>query len=299
MSIQSTAALKTLPLASKPAVREVLEQSVLGGQIVRYSKSGSGRPLVLIHTLRTQLEYFDDVIPLLSRNFTVYAVDLPGHGESSIDTSAPYDEPYHRRALVEFIQTVGLQDVVLAGESIGGALALSVSAELKGVVTGVVSSNPYDYDKRYGDGVRRGNFLANFILFNFSIPVVGAVFALLENPLILAGIMRGGVVNSANMPMKLVSLFDRTGRRSGYRYVERKMFSGWRSWGAVKSTYSNVSAPVLLFQAVHDWATPQEQTATALAVPHPDVVKLTAAGHFAFREKPMQMAEEIIKRFGK
>ena len=60
---------------------------------LRYEKSGSGPPLLLLHTIRTQLEYFRDLVPLLDRHFTVYAVDLPGHGRSPVDSKAQYDEP--------------------------------------------------------------------------------------------------------------------------------------------------------------------------------------------------------------
>ena len=61
---------------------------------LRYKQTGSGEPLVLLHTIRTQLDYFDKIVPILARHFTVYAVDLPGHGYSSIDTHAAYDDPY-------------------------------------------------------------------------------------------------------------------------------------------------------------------------------------------------------------
>ena len=54
------------------------------GTVNRYQKSGSGPPLVLLHTIRTQLEYFRALVPLLAEKFTVYAVDMPGHGFSSV-----------------------------------------------------------------------------------------------------------------------------------------------------------------------------------------------------------------------
>ena len=49
---------------------------------VRFQKIGSGPPLLLMHTIRTQLEYFRALAPLLARSHTVYAIDLPGHGHS-------------------------------------------------------------------------------------------------------------------------------------------------------------------------------------------------------------------------
>ena len=54
---------------------------------LRYQMSGNGPPLVLLHTIRTQLEYFRALAPLLSEKYTVYAVDLAGHGHSPIDRS--------------------------------------------------------------------------------------------------------------------------------------------------------------------------------------------------------------------
>ena len=59
---------------------------------LRYQKSGSGPPLVLMHTIRTQLEYFRSLAPLLAQKFTVYSIDLPGHGHSPIERAAAFDE---------------------------------------------------------------------------------------------------------------------------------------------------------------------------------------------------------------
>src|SRR3954447_23739726 len=93
---------------------------------LRYEKTGAGPPLVLMHTIRTQLEYFRSLAPALARSYTVYAIDLPGHGYSPIDPAARFDEPYFRQSVIGFIEKLDLTDVVLAGESIGGALALTV-----------------------------------------------------------------------------------------------------------------------------------------------------------------------------
>ena len=171
-----------------------LKEIALGDQLVlRYRKVGKGPPLVLIHTIRTQLEYFHEVVPHLKNLFTVYAVDLPGHGRSHIDRSAPFDEPYFRHAVRRFIEELGLTGVTLAGESIGGALSLTVASELGNRVRAVVASNPYDYDTRYGDGGGRGHALANAVIGSFGVPIVGAINAALENPIFLGIILRGGL----------------------------------------------------------------------------------------------------------
>ena len=65
------------------------------GSFIRYKKSGSGKPLVLLHTIRNRLEYFDQIMPLLEDSYTVYALDLPRLWSSTVN----YDEPYMTDAL--------------------------------------------------------------------------------------------------------------------------------------------------------------------------------------------------------
>ena len=41
------------------------------GTYIRFTKIGKGEPLVLLHTIRNRLEYFNLVIPYLKDNYTV------------------------------------------------------------------------------------------------------------------------------------------------------------------------------------------------------------------------------------
>lgn len=266
----------------------------LGNITLRYLKAGSGAPLILLHTIRTQLEYFSAVIPALAQHYRVYAVDLPGHGMASIDSKAPYDEPYFRAAIKAFIEKLSLADVTLVGESIGAVIALTVSAELPNRVVKVVASNPYDYETRYGDGLRRGNFIANFIIGNFGIPFSGAIFAALENKILLDLVMRGGFHKTIKMPDELLTAFNKAGFRRGYRYVERKVFAGWRTWSAARLLYSSVKAPVKLIYAEFDWSRDRERKRTAQALGDVSMHTISGTGHFAFVDNPQKMIEAIL-----
>ena len=263
-------------------------------RVIRYLKTGKGKPLVLIHTIRTQLDYFKYVIPQLAKNFTVYAIDLPGHGYSSIDKKANYDEPYFRSAVMAFIEKLDLNEVTLVGESIGGVLALTVASQLPKRIKQAVSSNPYDYDKKYGVGVRRGNFLANFVISQFAIPYVGAVVAAMENILFLGIILKGGLKNKRWMPLALLKEFDRVGRRKGYRHVERSTFAGWQTWAKAASLYSGVKAPVKLIYGQHDWSTVAERESTAKKLGGISIATIANTGHFAFVDNPEKILAILL-----
>ncbi|MGY4256737.1 pimeloyl-ACP methyl ester carboxylesterase [Bradyrhizobium sp. USDA 4516] len=261
---------------------------------VRYQKTGSGPPLLLIHTIRTQLEYFRSLAPLLARSHTVYAIDLPGHGHSPIDPDASFDEPYFRRAVIRFIEQLDLSNVTLVGESIGGALVLTVAASLPQRVKRVYAINPYDYESRYGDGIRRGNWFANFIIGSLQIPVLGAINASLENKIVLGKIMGGGYHDPRKLPADLLAEFGEVARRAGYKRAARKVLAGWRSWSKARDYYRQISAPVTLIYGDSDWSRPEERKRTRLLIPASRMLTLKDTGHFSAVENPTELARVIL-----
>lgn len=274
---------------------QLLEIDLGSNSKLSYLKAGSGKPLILMHTIRTQLEYFQEVIPELAKHYTVYAVDLPGHGRSSIDTKVNYDEPYMRQAIITFIEKLDLSDVSLVGESIGGVLALTVASVIPERINKIISSNTYDYETRYADGLRRGNLFSNIVIANYAVPIHGAIFAALENWLFLGFAMKGGLKNKRWMPSPLLSIFNRTGYRKGFRYVERNVFANWRSWDKARALYAGVKAPVTLVYGSHDWSRVPERQRTAKALGNINIITLENTGHFGFVDNPKKLLEIALK----
>jgi len=196
--------------------------------------------------------------------------------------------------VISFIKKLNLTNVTLVGESIGATLALTVASKIPESISKVIASNTYDYDTRYADGVRRGNVFANIVLANYALPIHGAIFAGLENWLFLGMVLKGGLRNKKWMPKALLSLINRTGYRKGYRYVERNVFSNWRSWGNARELYSNVKAPVKLVYSEYDWSTLNERERTAKQLGCGKIITIKNAGHFGFIDQPRKLAEIIL-----
>lgn len=260
------------------------------GQKLRYLQAGSGPPLLLMHTLRTQLDYFQRLVPLLTGRFTVYAVDLPGLGWSETTPGALYDEPSVRRAMIEFVNRLGLDHLTLAGESIGATLALSMASELGERVVRVVALNPYDYPQ----GVERSNLLASVVIKAMRIPLFGIIPAKAENPLVLAGILSGGFAGSAKMPANFVEELVKSGKRPGFAKAAIAYMRCHRSYIAARSTYARIKAPVTLVYGDRDWSKPSERAEVAKLIPEARVVTLTNTGHFASMERPGEVARVLL-----
>jgi pimeloyl-ACP methyl ester carboxylesterase len=259
------------------------------GSRLRYFTAGTGPALVLMHTIRTQLDYFQRVIPLLWDSYTVYAVDLPGMGWSDIAPNARYEEPDLRAAVVEFVTGLDLHDVTLAGESLGGALALQASTDLKDRVSRVVAFNSYDYPS----GLERGNLFARFIISSVRMPGLGPVFASMENKLIMKGVMRGGFVDKSALPDDFIVELRRSGRRKGYARVARAVYRSLKGFAEARDQYRVVSVPVTLVYSDQDWARPAERDHVAGLLTEVERITLPNTGHFSALERPNEFARIV------
>jgi alpha-beta hydrolase superfamily lysophospholipase len=105
-----------------------IQYTQIDGNRIRYIKTGSGPNLVLLHTLRTQLDVFEKIVPTLAKSFTVYALDYPGHGFSDIPKT-DYGPDLFIKAVEGFLDKLDLKDVTLAGISIGGVIPLIIAAK--------------------------------------------------------------------------------------------------------------------------------------------------------------------------
>jgi pimeloyl-ACP methyl ester carboxylesterase len=265
------------------------------GSRLRYFTTGTGPPLVLLHTVRTQLDYFQRVVPALRDEFTVYALDLPGMGWSDIVPSARYHEPELRSAVVEFIRTLDLRGVTLAGESMGAAIALLSSIELPGNVRNVIAFNPYDYPS----GLERGNWIARLIGTGIRLPGFGPVVARMENRIVLRGVLRSGFADQHALPEDFLGELRRSGRRPGYPTVNRAIMRILSDLIDAQSRYARVTAPVTLVYSEHDWSRVAEREQVARLLANAETVTVPGTGHFSALERPTEMVRIIRQSVGR
>ena len=92
-----------------------------------HHRLGAGPPLLLLHPLGADRQVWEPVLELLARRREVVAVDLPGFGGSppvADSASAPADLA---RAVDAFARSIGLERPHVAGNSLGGWIALELA----------------------------------------------------------------------------------------------------------------------------------------------------------------------------
>lgn len=93
-----------------------------------FTKSGKGYPLIFIHGFCETHEIWSGFANELSKEFTVYTLDLPGFGRSQA-LAMPFSI---RDVAIAVNQWVGIQKIqkpILVGHSLGGYVALAAIAE--------------------------------------------------------------------------------------------------------------------------------------------------------------------------
>lgn len=123
---------------------------------VSYARVGRGEPLLLLHGIGHHRQAWDPVVDILAAEREVIAVDLPGFGVSPpLPDGLAYDLPTTAAVFAAFCEALELDRPHVAGNSLGGLLALELGREK--LVRSVTALSPAGFwsqaERRYAFGV--------------------------------------------------------------------------------------------------------------------------------------------------
>lgn len=117
-------------LAANRSLSGLSEHTVAAaGHEIHYLAGGAGESVVLLHGIFAEKDHWVDFARPLTGSWRVIAPDLPGFGESGRQEGEAYDYPAQVRRLRALLDALGLQRVHLAGNSMGGTLAVLFALE--------------------------------------------------------------------------------------------------------------------------------------------------------------------------
>lgn len=234
---------------------------------LRYAKRGSGgETVVLIHGFGGDLGNWLFNIDALAGTATVYALDLPGHGQSTKVVSDASVVGL-ARTLLEFMDAVGIGKAHLVGHSLGGATALQ-AAKVAGdrvkslTLIGSAGLGP-EINMDYINGYIAGNSRKEMK------PVLEKLFA---DP---------SLVNR-----QLIEDVLKFKRLDGVTSALRSLADGVFAGGKQSAVFANGGVPTLVIWGRQDHIVPAAHAANAEGA---KVEILEGAGHMA----QMEQAERI------
>lgn len=99
----------------------------LAGLSARYLVRGSGPPVLVLHGWGASIEAVFPIVTGLESIATVYALDLPGFGQSDLPPE-PWGVEDYQTFVAAFMDALGLERAALVGHSNGGRISIRMAS---------------------------------------------------------------------------------------------------------------------------------------------------------------------------
>ncbi|MBZ5522815.1 MAG: alpha/beta fold hydrolase [Acidobacteriia bacterium] len=269
----------------------------LAGKRLRYLQGGAGRPAVLLHGFLGGSFCWRFTLPVLARQYRVYALDLPGLGISEADAQTDCGMAAQAVCVQQFIEKLGLRHVDLIGCSFGGAVALHVALQEKRLKAGRLRSlvlaapvNPWSRFGRKRLAVLRTS--AGGMLLRLAMPY--------SRPL-LPWALRRLYADPACIPAGTLEGYSPLILGSGRA---AHVLSAIRSWKrdveVLRTCPGAIDVPTLLVWGDRDRAVdPASCEALQQCFTDCEVRRLPGVGHLPFEEAPEEFNRVVMEFLGK
>ncbi len=251
----------------------------VGGVNTHYLVAGHGSPIVLIHGLGESVVTWRDNISPLSQRHQVFALDLPGHGDSE-KPDLSYDPGSMVYYLRGFFESLGIERPALVGHSMGGGLALMTALAHPDIVSHLVLAGSACLGREVDWGLRLA-----------SVKVLGELITsrFVDN----TGVMlRKAFSDQRFATPELLAETKRTNRLPGARRASLKVIRNTVSILGVKSEFilhkrlAELEMPVLIASGSEDRILPAKHAHRAgKADPRTDVHVFGSCGHMPHMER--------------
>jgi len=238
---------------------------------IAFQVSGTGPALVLLHGFLESKAIWDDFILSLEKDFTVVAIDLPGHGESEL-LAEIHIMQLMAGSVKEVLKAENIEKAVIVGHSMGGYVALQFAVDYENMVKGLLlfhshanadSDEARENRRRTIDIVKknRHGFIMQFIPDLFDQRHVGNYKEAIRNLQNIAALMTPEAIIAA--------------------------LSGMRDRPSQHQFLLKTKIPVLSILGKQDSRMPFNQLMIQATIPsHSEILLLEDVGHMGFIEAP-------------
>jgi 4,5:9,10-diseco-3-hydroxy-5,9,17-trioxoandrosta-1(10),2-diene-4-oate hydrolase len=259
----------------------------VNGRQIHYSRAGEGRPLLLLHGLLGGSFCWRRNIEALSRRHTVFAIDLPGHGESKAPCQLDCSMPAQAERVSSLLERLNLEEVDVVGCSWGGAIAMFFAAQ-SSKVRSLVLAAPVNPWSNLGAG--RVRFLNGRI---------GAAFLRMTWP-VSSPLYHTALARMYGDPRRLSA-----GTVEGYRSMIMRtgrvnnILNALRSWekdvNVLRAAIPRIKARSFLIWGTRDGAV-DVRSAEPLrhVLPQCQLKVIEGAGHLPFEETPEEFNRLVL-----
>lgn len=255
-------------------------------------ETGEGPTLILLHGAGATTHSWRDLVPILSAQHHVVAIDLPGHGFTRPGSRARFGLTKTAEDIASLCEAQGWQPACIVGHSAGGAVALDLAGRIKsadGTPPRFVGINA---------ALDRFEGVAGWLF-----PALAKMLAL--NPLTAYAFAMGGVrtdrarnvirSTGSDLSQEALGYYARLLSDRGHVDGTLQTMANWDT-DALWQKMDQIAAPSLLITGEKDKAVPPEVSERAAqALPNAETRQLEGLGHLAHEEAPERVAKLILE----
>jgi magnesium chelatase accessory protein len=250
---------------------------------------GSGPVVLLVHGTGASTHSWRDLAPLLARDFTIIAPDLPGHGFTTMPTRRLLTLSGMARGLHELLRVLGLEPVLAIGHSAGAAIVIRMTLDGLLHANGLVSLNGAFWPFR-GPASQFFSPLAKLLVRN---PLVPQLFAWRASD--RSAVERLIRATGSKLDRTGVDLYQRLISSPGHVAAALGMMANWDLAPLVRDL-PQLGPQLILVAGGNDRTIPSEQSFRVRdKLPSARVEYLRGLGHLAHEERPEDIAK-IVRR---
>lgn len=256
-------------------------------------RTGAGAQMLLLHGTAASTHTWRKLMPLLSANYDVLAVDLPGHGFSERLPGNSMTLPAISEAIAGLLREVNFEPRCVVGHSAGAALALRMSLDGSVSPDCVVGLNAALLP--FGGGLQRV-FAPMAQLFANTALMPKLVAKRARDVKAVRRILKG---TGSNLDDAGVELYQRLLQRESHVAAVLSMMANW-DLQPLLNDLPQLLPRLLLVAGGRDKAvSPREADRVAAQLPRASVTRLDNCGHLAHEEQPEAVASIIAKACSK
>lgn len=260
-----------------------------GNHTIAYADCGQGEAVVLVHGITTYSFIWRRIIPLLSEQYRVLAVDLPGCGGSSKHIDEPYSITNHAQTLKNFLDTNGLDSIHLVGHDVGGGVCQIFAVDYPEMCKTVTLINSVAYD-----------FWPVQPIIAMRTPIIRQLAMATLDKGALRLIVKRGLYHKENLTNELLELFwepmkTQQGRKAFLHFA-----------ASLDNTHlleieERLHQTALPFMIVRGDADPYLSAAISAKlsdnIPSAKLVRIETGSHFIQEDEPEQITNELLSFF--
>jgi pimeloyl-ACP methyl ester carboxylesterase len=261
---------------------------------VSFRRAGDGSAVLLIHGIAGSSQTWEQVMPLLARDYAVVAPDLVGHGESA-KPPGDYSLGAQASSLRDLLSVLGIERVTVVGQSFGGGVAMQLAYQ-----------HPENCERLVlvGSGGlgREVNWLLRLLAFpgvEYALPILFPSFVRDRGNDVVRFLNRAGFRNARAVEIwrAYTSLAESENQKAFVRTLRGVVDPGGQSVSAMDRLYLAARMPTLIIWGDRDNIIPVSHAYAAhVAIPGSRLEIIEGAGHFPHVEEPFRFVE-ILSEF--